>query len=142
MDYSPDGRRIVSRSWDDMVRVWDVASGECLEVRQGFGDVDATTMAGEEDADSSEWFVVIEGSGDIAAIAVGGETFPWRAMKRNLETLVEPASGGEAIAWFPAALFHIATQPSGSIWAGSVDNHLYLVRLEGEPESKSPRGAS
>ena len=98
------------------MRVWDAASGECLEV--------------------------IQGSGDIASIAAAGKVFPWRAMSRNLETVIEPAGGGEAVAWFPAAMNPIATHPSGRIWAGSVGNHLYLIRLEGEPDSKPPGGAS
>ena len=98
---------------DKTVRVWDAATGDCLEVIQGFGDV--------------------------AAIAAPASVFPWRAMSRNWETVIEPASGGEAIAWFPAALEHHATHPSGRIWAGSVGNHLYLIRLEGDPDL-IPRG--
>ena len=53
---------------------------------------------------NGECLEVIEGSGDVAAIAAAGSVFPWRAMNRNLESLIEPAGGGEAVAWFPAAL--------------------------------------
>jgi WD40 repeat protein len=112
--YSPDGRRIVSGSYDT-VRVWDATSGECLEVIQGFGDV--------------------------ASIAAGGAAFPWRAMRLDLETVIVPAGGGEAVAWFPA-MNDITTHLSGRIWAGSWGNHLYLIRLEGEPIPKPPVRAS
>ena len=95
------------------MRVWDAATGDCLEVIQGFGDV--------------------------AAIAAPASVFPWRAMSRKWETVIEPASGGEAVAWFPAALDCITTHPSGRIWAGTVRNHLYLIRLEGDPDL-IPRG--
>ncbi len=106
--FDREGRRIVSGSGDNTVRVWDAATGDCLEVIRGFGDV--------------------------AAIAAPASVFPWRAMTRNLETVIEPASGGEAVAWFPAALPQHATHPSGRIWAGSVQNHLHLIRLEGVPD--------
>ncbi len=33
--YSPDGRIIVSGSWDQFVRLWDAESGECLRVLSG-----------------------------------------------------------------------------------------------------------
>ena len=114
--FDREGRRIVSGSYDQTVRVWDAASGDCLEV--------------------------IPGSGDVAAIATPASVFPWRAMSRNLETVIEPASGGEAVAWFPAVLEHHATHPSGRIWAGSVDKHLYLIRLEGDPDLILPRQGS
>jgi hypothetical protein len=104
------GGRIVSGSWDRTVRVWDAATGACLEV--------------------------IQGTGDVAAIADGfddARDFPWRALNRDNETVIEPAAGGEPIAWFPAALENITTHRSGRMWAGSVRNHMYIIQLEGEP---------
>jgi hypothetical protein len=46
--------------------------------------------------------------------------------------MIEPATGGDPVAWLPAALEHLTTHPSGRIWAGSVGDHLYLIQLEGE----------
>ena len=33
--YSPDGREIVSASWDKTIRIWDSATGECKRVLEG-----------------------------------------------------------------------------------------------------------
>ena len=41
MAFDREGRRIVSGSRDNTVRVWDAATGACLEVIEGFGDVAA-----------------------------------------------------------------------------------------------------
>ncbi len=114
MAYSPDGRRIVSKGYDDSIRVWDADSEECLQV--------------------------IHSSEDFTSIEVGENRFPWRALNRILETVIEPEGGGESVAWFPAALY--ATQFSNRTWTARVDNYLYLIRLEGEPDSKPPGGAS
>jgi WD40 repeat protein len=111
------GGRVVSGSYDRTVRVWDAATGACLEV--------------------------IKGAGDVVAIGEGfheaGE-FPWRALNRGNETVIEPAAGGEPIAWFPAPLRYISTHPSRRIWAGSVANHVYIIQLEGEPEPRPSGG--
>jgi hypothetical protein len=106
--FDPQGGRIVSRSSDKTVRVWDAASGACFEV--------------------------IPGTGDVMAIAAGAVAYPWRAVSRGQETVIERASDGQAVAWFPAALETRATHPTGRVWAGSVGNHLYLIRLEGPEE--------
>jgi hypothetical protein len=79
---------------------------------------------------------VILGEGDVMAIAAGAASYPWRAVLRGLETVIERASDGQATAWFPAALGNVFTHPTSRIWAGWVDNHnhLYLIRLEGTEE--------
>ena len=35
---SPDGRRVVSGSRDDTLKVWDVATGKCLATLEGHSD--------------------------------------------------------------------------------------------------------
>jgi WD40 repeat protein len=107
--FSPDGRRLVSRSSDQTVRVWDAGSGARLEVLQG--------------------------SDDVKAIAAGGDRLPWRAAARGMETVIEPAAGGNPVAWFPAALSHITTHASGRRWAGSADKGFCIIELEGEPDA-------
>jgi WD40 repeat protein len=102
--FSPDGRRLASGFKKGPVRLWDVETGECLELIQGIGDV--------------------------AAIAAG-HGFPWRAMNRGLETVVEESATGKPIAWFPVALDMITTHPSGRCWAGASGNHVYLLQFEG-----------
>ena len=98
--FSPDGGRIVSGSFFDMsVRVWDAAIGECLKV--------------------------IDGSGDVAAIAVGDDQRPLHALTRSAETVVEDARTGGVIAICPAELSHITTHSSGGQWAGAVGNRLH-----------------
>jgi WD40 repeat protein len=153
------GGRIVSGSGDETVRVWDAATGAelaCLRGHEnvvtsvGFDRAGERVVSGSWDGTVWVWDAttgacpeVIQGTGDVAAIAEGfneaGE-FPWRAVNRGNETVIEPAAGGEPVAWFPVALLHISTHPSGRIWAGSVANHLYIIQLEGEPEPK-PSGS-
>ena len=114
VSFDQTGRRIVSGSGDKTVRVWDAESGACLEV--------------------------IQGSGDVAAIAEAGEAFRWRAIQRGRETVIEPVGGGAPVAWFPAELSCIRTHPSGRVWAGAVGDYVCLIRLVGETDSNLPGG--
>jgi len=107
------GTRIASGFTNKTVRVWDAHSGECLEV--------------------------IQGSGDVRAIASGSQAFPLRAVARGLETVVERADNGKTLGWFPVALQHIVTHPSGRTWAGAVANHLYIITLEGDDTLRAPK---
>jgi WD40 repeat protein len=107
VSFSPDGRRLASKSSKEgIVRVWDTHTGECLET--------------------------IQGSGEVEVIAAGPPKYPWRALIRGQETVIEVGSSGTAVAWFPTRLEDIATHPSGREWAGVASNHLYLIRLEGD----------
>jgi WD40 repeat protein len=111
--FDRSGARVVSASLDRTVRVWGAASGECLKVIHTL-DSDYIQAIMEEDPDS----------------------FPWRALSRDLETAIEPTAGGDPIAWFPADLQCITTHPSGRAWAGAErgGKHLYYIQLEGEPQ--------
>lgn len=111
---SADGRRAASRSRDRVTRIWDLESGVATEELDGVGDTDA--------------------------LAAGPERFPWRAVARGLETAVESAATGKAVAWFPLAADRIATHPAGRVWACVRGNRLTLFTLEGGegPASLSP----
>jgi hypothetical protein len=113
---STDGRTIVSGSWDQTVRVWYLASGECREV--------------------------IQGTGDVVAIAAGPSRFPFRALRRGLETVIEDAATATPVARFPVPLDHISTFPNGRAWVGTSANHLYIITLEGGEDSSKPKAES
>src|SRR5262249_29707944 len=103
--FSPDGARLVSVSWDKTARIWDAAGGQCLET--------------------------IQGQADPVALAAGMPDYPWQAIVRGLETVIETTAAGAAVAWLPLAPHLIAAHPSGEVWAGAVGDHMCLFTLEG-----------
>jgi len=100
---SPDDTRLVSKSVDQEIRVWDTGNGVCL--------------------------TTILGSGDIAAIAAGPKKFSWRAVSRGLETVIESAEGQE-VAWFPDMLYSTITHPCGRIWVARAGSHVSIITIE------------
>lgn len=104
--FSPDGCRVASGSRDKTVRVWDVATGEVLQV--------------------------IDGRGDVCAIAAGAVAYPWLALVRSAnETEWVFAETGTTVAWFPAPMLPIVTHPSGRMWCGVEYTKQFFLRLEG-----------
>jgi hypothetical protein len=99
-------KRIVTRSWDETVRVWEIETGHCIEV--------------------------LPGRDDLAAIAAGAARFPFRPMTLVQESAIESAKTGELLAWIPTALRSTKTSAAGRTWVGSVAAHLYIFTLEGD----------
>ncbi len=102
--FSLNGHTLASGSYDKTMRVWEPASGKCLEV--------------------------IQGSGDTQAIAAGCESFPWWALSQQFETVIECATRKIPVAWFEAAIENINTNPNGRAWTGRLVNQIYFIRLE------------
>jgi hypothetical protein len=98
------------------MRVWDAVSGECREV--------------------------IHGTGDVEAIAAGPLRFPFRALGRGLETVIEDAATAALVTRFPVPLDHVSTFPNSRAWVGTSANHLYIINLEGGEDSSKPKAES
>ena len=102
--FSATGNRLVSRSDESRMRIWDVRSGDCVEIQKGQGDV--TTIAAFLDKPG------------------------FRACRRHPRTVIEDAISGSVICVFPKPLTHLVTHPNGMQWAGTVDSNVYQIRCE------------
>lgn len=145
--FSSDGQRIASLGglYDETVRVWDTVTGrQVVCVGRGFGSIafspDSRRIVysmccGVEtcDAETGKRVDVIQGSGDVVAIAAGAKRFPYEAFGLELETVVVRTATREPLGWFPISLEHITTHLGGSVWVGNAarSHPLYLITLEG-----------
>jgi hypothetical protein len=83
-------------------------------------------------AQTRECLEVIQGDGDVRAIAAGFKEYPWRFVSQGLEGVIQAQKTGEPVAWFNEAIDLISSSASVRFWAGNVRNHLYILMLEGK----------
>ena len=113
---SPDGRRLVSASWDETIGVWDLASGELL---QRFSDLPSNTIA--LSPDGQQVFSSDDGSDHVLWDLETGTI---------IRTFGEPSPDGAAVAFSPDGEIVAGTIPSGiALW--DVETGEELLRRSG-----------
>jgi len=108
--FTADGRLLASQAWDNTVRLWETATGQCLKV--------------------------IQGQSDVEVMLHGKECLPYRAVTSELETAIEHTARGKSIAWFPSWLDELVASPNGRTWVGRRNNYVGLFTLEGTPPDR------
>lgn len=103
--FAANGQHIFCENWDRMVRCWDATSGACLQVESTWPD---------------------EYLSDAGQAATG-----WLVQERGRETVIEAASRGEPVAWYPGTFWTIRPHPHSAIWTAISRNELSLFTLEG-----------
>ena len=114
--FSLDGRLLAMAGIDGTIRVWDTCTGSCQE------------MCGECD------------DVDVIAREITGVSL--RAVCRDQQTVIELASTGEPIAWFPVAVDVSSVRcidPCGHTWAGLAGEYVHIITLENPPEPADSR---
>jgi WD40 repeat protein len=144
--YSPDGRRVAAGLVDGTVLIWDATSGdECLRLESHHSEVrevvfspdgeHVVSMGNETciwNSQSGDCLEVIQGMLDVRAIAAGKDRFRWRISNDELGMLFELTATGATAGWFPQFGGWVITVSPGRTCAGAGDNHLYVIRLEGD----------
>ena len=74
----PDGRRIVSASWDKTLKVWDVATGECVATLEGHSE---SVLCGVHCTFVMIW--LRRRSGPLQSLRTGGASCLGRATGRS-----------------------------------------------------------
>ena len=88
--YSPDGQHIVSASWDNTLRIWDVALGETIRTLEGVNAVavldETRVVSASDDHTLRVW--------DVSS----GETMAVFALEAPLQAVAVTADGRTVIA--------------------------------------------
>jgi WD40 repeat protein len=137
VEFSFDGRHVVSVEQDHTIRVWDAASGDELAHRRdpalrwhSVVFLPDGQSIGYEGWHGRRVWNFRTGVCRAADWTTAANT-QWRAVEAGAETQVVAADTGEAVAWLPLKLWHLTGHPDGRTWAGAAGNHLYLLTLEG-----------
>ena len=128
LDFSADGRLLASGSWDDTIRIWDVASGEELRAVEAEGDWDVFFAPDDEHVASTEGLICDIASGDqVQSLEVigGHATFSpdgcWMASAGfNAPILVWNVGTGETVQTLEGhtdRVFGMAFSPDGRLLA-------------------------
>jgi WD40 repeat protein len=144
--FAPDGRGVAAGFYDGTVRVWDTVNGAVLASWRGHegtvgslayspdgarfvsaGTADRTVRTWDGHGGCLDVLTGVGGLGDVGPLAAGTGRFPWRAVTRGAETVIEAAATGEVVGRLPDLLARIVTHPSGRAWAGIESGQLYFA---------------
>lgn len=157
--FSPDGKRLITWGADGYVGIWDCENGLPLVFYRGFSCVHPSSASSSdgliisqatdgvvraalpycpmEIGSAQQKPVVLEGFEPSLGSMPRRSCEEYRAVVFPSETRFVRADAGILAHWeaealrFPAPLNKLKRHPFQNIWAGCVDNHLFLVKLEG-----------
>jgi WD40 repeat protein/serine/threonine protein kinase len=123
---TPDGRQVFSSSnWDDILRVWDLESGECLHTLEGH----------------TESVLSVAVTPDGRQVVFGGEDYTLRvwdlAGGERLRTLEGQTSLVTAIAITPDGRRVVSGSDVGTLWVWNLASGECLRTLEGHTDEVS-----
>jgi len=99
---SSDARTLATQTEDDIIRVWDTASAQCVRL--------------------------LKGSAASCGVLRMMDTHSL-ALARGIETAFVCSQTGEARAWFPESV-RVKPDTDGTSWVGFAGNRLCILRLE------------
>ncbi len=102
--FTEDGQYVLGLSGQEIIRVWDAASGQALVEHEYIGD-----------------------RASPCALTIPRQ--PFEACQTSSGTSCRRLSG-ETVAWLPPGYTHIACGNTGRLWLGRSGSHLYLYALE------------
>ncbi|MFW6437588.1 MAG: TIR domain-containing protein [Armatimonadota bacterium] len=151
VDFSNDGRLVVSASSDSTIRVWCVERlTEILRIRcfqldalEGvcFSSDDRQVVVRADGAVHMHDAATGKSSGNACTVSARDSStklatlLSCEAILGDSETVVYAGASDYHIAWLSTGLHHISGRPSGSLWAGAIGPYLAIIKLEGEPET-------